>query len=64
MRRRNLSGCLQEHFIKDLVHFITKIIHINREVVLATDINEYSIKGKLPNELKRIGMVESFARKF
>ena len=63
MRRRDLSECPGEYFIKDLVHFITKIIHENCKVVLAADINKHSIKEKLPKELKRIGMVESFTRK-
>ena len=62
--RCKLSGCLQEHFVKDLVHFVTKIIHENYEIVLAVDINECAVKGILLKELKRIGMVQSFARKF
>ena len=62
MRRFNLSGYLREYFIRDLVHFITKIIYDNCEVVLAADINEHSIKGKLLKELNRIGIVESLAR--
>ena len=63
LRRYELSEYLREHFIRDLVHFITKAIDENSEVILAADINKHSIKGKLLRELKKIGIVDSFVKK-
>ena len=64
LRRCKLSGCLQEHLIRDLLHFITKIIDDNSKVIVAADIYKHFIKGKLPKELKKIGMVDYFVKKF
>ena len=46
------------------MHFITKIIDKNSEVILVADVNEHSIKEILLKELKKIGMVDSFIKKF
>ena len=64
LRRYDISGCPQEHFIADLVHFITKVVHDNDEVILAGQINECTISRKLPKELKEIRIIGLFAKKF
>ena len=63
LRRYKLSRCLQEHFIRDLVHFIIKIIDEKSKVILAADVNKHSIEGKLPKETKKIGIVDSFVKR-
>ena len=52
------------HFINDLTQFIPNIINEGNEVVLAADINGHIIDGKLPAELRKVGIVEVFAKKF
>ena len=56
--------CLQQLFIQNLVCFITSLIDRNNKVILATDINEYATDRKLPSELRRISMIDAFAKKF
>ena len=40
------------------------IINEGNKVTLAAGINEHVIDGKLPAELRKVGMVEAFAKKF
>ena len=52
------------HFINDLIQFIRNAINKGNQVTLAVDINEHVTDGKLPAELKKVGMVEAFMKKF
>ena len=63
-KRYNMSGCQQQHFITDIVNFITSLLDRDNRIILAVDINEYAVNGKLAKELKRIGMIDAYLRKF
>ena len=64
LRRCSLSEYLRQYFIKDLVQFTTSLLDRNNKEILAADANEYAIDIKLLAELKRIGMIDSFIKKF
>ena len=64
LKKCNVSTCPRQHFIQDLVQFIISIREGNNKVILAADINEHVLNGKLPKELKRIGMIEAHVKKF
>ena len=60
----NMSGYLWQHFITDIVNFITSLLDGNNRIILVADINEYAVNGKLAKELKRIGIIDAYFRKF
>ena len=64
LKRLNKLGCPRQNFITVLVKFITSLVDVNNKVILATDINEHVVKGKLAKELKKIGLVDSHVKKF
>ena len=64
LKKCNISTCPRQQLIQDLVQFIIHNWEGNNKVILAADINEYVINGKLPKELKRIGMIEAHVKKF
>ena len=59
-----MSGCPRQYFITDIVNFITSLLNRDNRIILAADINEYAVTGKLAKELKRIGMIDVYFRKF
>ena len=54
LKRLNKLGCPKQHFITDLMRCITGLVDGNNTVILAADINEHTVKGKLAKELKKI----------
>ena len=46
------------------MNFITSLLNGDNRIILAVDINEHAITGKLAKELKRIGMIDAYLRKF
>ena len=46
------------------MNFITSLLNGNNRIILAADINEYTVNGKLAKELKRIGMIDAYFKKF
>ena len=46
------------------MRFITGLVDDNNIVILAADINEYIVKGKVAKELKTIGLVDSCVKRF
>ena len=64
LKRCNMSRCLWQHFITDIVNFITSLLNGDNRIILAVDINEYVVTRKLAKELKRIGMIDAYFRKF
>ena len=60
----NMSGYPWQHFITDIVNFITSLLDGNNRIILVADINEHVVNGKLAKELKRIGMIDAYFRKF
>ena len=64
LKRCNVSTCPRQQLIQDLVQFIISIREGNNKVILVADINEHVLNGKLPKELKRIGMIEAHVKKF
>ena len=59
-----MSGYPWQHFITDIVNFITSLLNGDNRIILAADINEYVVTRKLAKELKRIGMIDVYFRKF
>ena len=59
-----MSGYPQQHFITDIVNFITSLLNGDNRIILAADINEHAVTGKLAKELKRISMIDVYFRKF
>ena len=60
----NLSECPQQHFITDIVNFITSLLNRDNRIILVVDINKHTVNGKLAKELKRISMIDAYFRKF
>ena len=58
LKKYYVSGCPRQHFIQDLVWFIKS------KVILAVDIDKCTIDMKLLNELRRIGIIDAFGKKF
>jgi hypothetical protein len=46
------------------VNFITSLLNGDNRTILAADINEHAVNWKLVKELKRIGMLDAYFRKF
>ena len=46
------------------MNFITSLLNGDNRIILAADINEYAVTGKLVKELKRIGIIDAYFRKF
>ena len=46
------------------MNFITSLLDGDNRIILAVDINEYAVNRKLAKELKRIGMIDTYFRKF
>ena len=59
-----MSGYLWQHFITDIVNFITSLLNGDNRIILVADINEHAVTGKLAKELKRIGIIDAYFRKF
>ena len=51
-------------FIQHLVQFIATSINSGSKVILTVDANEHIAKGKLTNELLKLGLVEGYCNKF
>ena len=64
LKQCNISGCPRQYFITDIVNFITGLLDRDNRIILAADINEHTVDGKLAKELKRIGMIDVYFRKF
>ena len=64
LKQYNMSGCLRQHFITNIVNFITSLLDGDNRIILAADINKHAVDGKLAKELKRIGMIDAYFRKF
>ena len=52
LKRCNISGCLQQYFITDIVNFITSLLNGDNRIILVADINEYAVTGKLAKRTK------------
>ena len=46
------------------MNFITSLLNRDNRIILAADINEHAVTGKLAKELKRISMIDAYFRKF
>ena len=46
------------------MNFITSLLNWDNRIILAADINEYAVDRKLAKELKRIGMIDAYFKKF
>ena len=64
LKRCNISGYPRQYFITDIVNFITSLLNRDNRIILAADINKYTVTGKLAKELKRIGLIDTYFRKF
>ena len=64
LKRYNMSGYPRQYFITDIVNFITSLLNRNNRIIFAADINEHAVNGKLEKELKRIGMIDAYFKKF
>ena len=42
-----MLGCPRQHFITDLVTFITSLMEGDNRIIIAADINEHAVEGKL-----------------
>lgn len=64
LKRNNMPQCLRKHFISDLINFITSLSDGDNRIILAANANEHTVDGKLAKELKRMGMIDAFFKKF
>ena len=64
LKRCNISRFQRQHFITDIVNFITSLQDRDNRIILAVDINEHAVDRKLVKELKRIGMIDAYFKKF
>ena len=64
LKRCNISRCSRQHFIQDLVSFITSLLDGNNKIILTANINEHVIDRKLSRELKSFGMIDTYVKKF
>ena len=46
------------------MNFITGFLDEDNRIILAADINEHTVNGKLMKELRRIGIIDAYFRKF
>ena len=46
------------------MNFISSLLDKDNRIILAVDINEHAVDGKLAKELKRIGMIDVYFKKF
>ena len=47
-----------------MVNFITSLLDWDNRIILVAYINEHAVDGKLAKELKRIGMIDIYFKKF
>ena len=59
-----MSGCPMQHFITDIVNFITSLLDRDNRIILVADINKHVVDRKLAKELKRIDMIDTYFKKF
>ena len=59
-----MSGCLRQHFITNIVNFITSLLNRDNRIILSADINEHAVNGKLAKELKKISIIDAYFKKF
>ena len=54
----------KEIFTTNLINFITSLLDSKNILILVADINEHEVEEKLVKKLKRIGMIDTFFKKF
>ena len=64
LKQCNMSRYPLQHFITDIVNFITSLLDENNRIILAADINKHAVDGKLAKELKRISIIDAYFKKF
>ena len=63
-KKHGETRCSRALFIDHLVAFIRELRESGHEVILAADVNEHSVNGKLSKALQQLGVMESYFRKF
>ena len=64
MKRCNKHGCPRQHFITDLIKFITGLMVGDNKIILAADVNEHATEGLLAKELEKLGMMNTCNKMF
>lgn len=64
LRRCNKNGCPRQHFITDLIKFITGLMVGDNKIILAADVNEHATEGLLAKELEKIGLMSTYHKMF
>ena len=64
LKQYNLLGYPRKHFISDITSFISSILDANNRIIFAADVNKYIVDRKLAKRLRKIGLTNSFFRKF
>ena len=64
LEQYNLLGYPRKYFISDIISFISSILDANNRIIFAADVNEYVVNRKLVKRLRKIGLTDSFFRKF
>ena len=64
LKRCNKHGCPRQHFITDLIKFITGLMVGDNKIILAADVNEHATEGLLAKELEKLGMMNTCNKMF
>ena len=60
LKQNGTLGYSRKYFITDLIKFITSLTGSKNRIILATNINQHVVEGKLGKKLKRIEIIATF----